>query len=161
MELTKAYQQRWIALGFMCFSLLVISLDNTVLNLALPSIAKELGSSASALQWIIDAYVLVIAGLLLTMGYLGDRLGRKPILMVGMVIFALFSLGAALSTSTGMLIGMRALMGVGAAIMMPATLSILTATFREPRERAQSIAIWAATFALGMGIGPLVGGWLL
>jgi EmrB/QacA subfamily drug resistance transporter len=157
----KGYRNRWIALAFMGISLLIISLDNTVLNLALPSIANDLGSSASQLQWIVDAYVLSIAGLLLTMGYLGDRLGRKPTLMVGLTFFALFSLGAALSSSTGMLIAMRALMGIGAAIILPATLSILTATFREPKERAQAIALWAAVFALGMGIGPLVGGWLL
>jgi EmrB/QacA subfamily drug resistance transporter len=161
LEQTKGYRQRWIALAFMGIALLVISLDNTVLNLALPSIAKGLGSSASQLQWIVDAYVLSIAGLLLTIGYLGDRLGRKPTLMVGLVIFALFSLGAALSNNTGMLIGMRAMMGIGAATIMPATLSILTATFREPRERAQAIALWAAVFSLGMGIGPVVGGWLL
>jgi len=161
MQQTKGYRQRWIALAFMGIALLVISLDNTVLNLALPSIAKDLGSSGSQLQWIIDAYVLAIAGLLLTMGYLGDRLGRKPTLMVGLVIFALFSLGAALSNSTGMLIGMRAMMGIGAATILPATLSILTATFRDAKERAQAIAIWAAVFGLGMGIGPLIGGWLL
>jgi EmrB/QacA subfamily drug resistance transporter len=158
---SREYKNRWIALVFMGFSLLVISLDNTVLNLALPSIASDLGSSSSGLQWIIDSYVLVIAGLLLTMGYIGDRVGRKPILMVGLAIFGLFSLGAALSNSTGMLIAMRALMAVGAATIMPATLSILTATFRDPKERSQAIAVWAATFALGMGIGPLVGGWLL
>ncbi len=160
-EQTKAYRQRWIALAFMGIALLVISLDNTVLNLALPSIAKDLGSSASQLQWIVDAYVLAIAGLLLTMGYLGDRYGRKPMLMAGLVIFGLFSLGAALSRSTNVLISMRVMMGIGAAIILPATLSILTATFREPKERAQAIAIWAAIFSLGMGIGPLVGGYLL
>jgi EmrB/QacA subfamily drug resistance transporter len=158
---TKGYQDRWIALAFMAISLLVISLDNTVLSLALPSIAEGLGSSASQLQWVVDAYILSIAGLLLTTGYLGDRLGRKPVLMVGLGVFALFSLGAALSNSTEMLIGMRAMMGIGAAIILPATLSILTATFREYKERAQAIALWAATFALGMGIGPLIGGWLL
>jgi EmrB/QacA subfamily drug resistance transporter len=160
-EQTKGYRQRWIALAFMGIALLVISLDNTVLNLALPSIASDLGSSASQLQWIIDAYVLAIAGLLLTAGYLGDRLGRKPALITGLAIFALFSLGAALSQSTDMLIGMRALMGIGAATILPATLSILTATFRDSKERAQAVAMWAAVFALGMGIGPLIGGWLL
>jgi EmrB/QacA subfamily drug resistance transporter len=160
-EQTKGYRNRWIALAFMAISLLVISLDNTVLSLALPSIAEGLGSSASQLQWVVDAYILAIAGLLLTMGYLGDRLGRKPTLIVGLGIFALFSLGAALSNSTEMLIAMRAMMGIGAAIILPATLSILTATFRDAKERAQAIALWAATFALGMGIGPLIGGWLL
>ncbi len=161
LEQTKGYRQRWIALAFMGISLLVISLDNTVLNMALPSISKDLGSNSSQLQWIVDAYVLSIAGLLLTLGYLGDRLGRKPMLMVGLGVFALFSLGAALSNSTGMLIAMRALMGIGAATILPATLSILTATFREPKERATAIALWAAVFSLGMGIGPLVGGYLL
>lgn len=161
MSLSRAYKNRWIALVFMGFSLLVISLDNTVLNLALPSIAKDLGSSSSGLQWILDSYALVIGGLLLTAGYLGDRIGRKPVLLVGLAIFGIFSLGAALSTSTSMLIAMRAMMGIGAAVIMPATLSTLTATFRDPKERSQAIAIWAAVFALGMGIGPLVGGWLL
>jgi EmrB/QacA subfamily drug resistance transporter len=160
-EQTKAYRQRWIALAFMGVALLIISLDNTVLNLALPKIASDLHSSGSQLQWIVDAYVLAIAGLLLTIGYLGDRLGRKPTLIAGLIIFAAFSLGAALSKSNGMLITMRALMGIGAATIMPATLSILTATFREPKERAVAIALWAAVFSLGMGIGPLVGGWLL
>jgi EmrB/QacA subfamily drug resistance transporter len=161
MEPTRYYRQRWIALLFMGVSLLVIALDNTVLNLALPSIATDLGSSGSQLQWIVDAYVLVIAGLLLTMGYLGDRLGRKPALLAGLAVFAFFSLGAALSNSSGVLIAMRALMGIGAATILPATLSILTATFRDPKERAQAVALWAAVFSLGMGIGPLLGGWLL
>ena len=155
------YRRRWIALGFIALSLLVIALDNTVLNLALPSISRELGATATGLQWIVDAYILVFAGLLLTIGSIGDRYGRKRVLQVGLALFGLFSLGAALSTSTGVLVGMRALMGIGGAAIMPSTLSILTATFRDPRERAQAIAFWAATFALGTGIGPLVGGWLL
>jgi EmrB/QacA subfamily drug resistance transporter len=160
-ENTKWYQQRWIALGFLALSLLAISLDNTVLNLALPSIAKELGSSATALQWIVDGYILVFAGMLLTMGSIGDRFGRKRLLQIGLAVFGLFSLGAALSRSTGMLITMRALMGLGGAAIMPSTLSIVTHTFRDRKERAQAIAIWSATFALGSGIGPLVGGFLL
>jgi EmrB/QacA subfamily drug resistance transporter len=160
-ENSRGYRNRWIALAFMAIALLIISLDNTVLSLALPSIAEGLGSSASQLQWIVDAYILAIAGLVLTMGYLGDRLGRKTTLMVGLGLFALFSLGAALSSSTEMLIAMRAMMGIGTAIIMPATLSLLTATFRDDKERAQAIALWAATFSLGIGIGPLVGGWLL
>ncbi len=161
MQETVWYRRRWIALGFIALSLLVIALDNTVLNLALPSISRELGATATGLQWIVDAYILVFAGLLLTIGSIGDRYGRKPTLQIGLAVFALFSLGAALSRSTGMLIGMRAAMGIGGAAIMPSTLSIITATFREPRERAQAIAFWSATFALGTGIGPLVGGWLL
>ena len=161
MEQSKWYRRRWIALIFLNISLLVIALDNTVLNLALPSIAEELGARASDLQWIVDVYVLVFAGLLLTSGSIGDHIGRKRTLQLGLIVFALFSLGAALSTSTGMLMVMRGFMGIGGALIMPSTLSTLTATFRDNKERAQAIAIWAATFGLGVGIGPLIGGWLL
>lgn len=159
--LNQHTKTRWFALAFVGISLLCIAMDNTLLNLALPSIAKELGSSDSALQWIITSYILIFAGLLLTMGSIGDRYGRKRTLQLGLLLFAGFSLGAAASHSTGMLIVMRALMGVGAAMIMPSTLSILTATFQDRNERAQAIALWAGVFALGMGIGPLVGGWLL
>ena len=155
------YKKRWTAMVFLAVSLLVIALDNTVMNLALPSISKELGADATGLQWIVDAYILIFAGMLLTLGSIGDRFGRKRLLQIGLAVFGLFSLGAALSNSTGMLIGMRALMGIGAAMIMPSTLSIITATFRDSKERGQAIAFWAATFALGTGIGPLIGGWLL
>ena len=161
MEQSDWYKKRWIGLIFLNISLLVIALDNTVLNLALPSIANDLGAHASDLQWIVDVYVLVFAGLLLTSGSLGDHIGRKRTLQLGLIIFALFSLGAALSTSTGMLMVMRSCMGIGGALIMPSTLSTLTATFRDNKERAQAIAIWAATFGMGVGIGPLIGGWLL
>jgi EmrB/QacA subfamily drug resistance transporter len=158
---TMPYSRRWIALAFLMVALLVIALDNTVLNLALPAISREMGTTASGLEWIVDAYILVFASLLLTMGALGDRFGRKKVLQGGLLIFGIFSLGAALSGSTGMLIAMRGLMGIGGSVIMPSTLSILTATFRDPKERAQAIAFWSATFALGVGIGPLIGGWLL
>lgn len=154
------YEKRWTGLIFISISLLVISLDNTILNVALPSISASLGASASELQWIVDAYILVFAALLLTMGALGDRWGRKRALQVGLVLFGIGSLAAALSNSTGMLIASRAFLGIGGAIIMPATLSIISATF--PREeRAQAIAIWAATFGLGVGLGPVIGGLLL
>jgi len=161
MDQAKGYEKRWIGLIFLGFSVLIIALDNTVLNLALPSIAKDLGASASELQWIVDGYILVFAALLLTMGSISDRFGRKKTLQAGMIFFALCSLAAALSTSTNMLITARALMGIGGAAILPSTLSILTATFRDPKERAQAIALWAGTFALGAGIGPLLGGWLI
>jgi len=154
------YSTRWIGLLFIGVSLLVISLDNTILNVALPSISNDLGASASDLQWIVDAYVLVFAALLLTMGSIGDRFGRKRALQFGLVMFGLGSLWAALSTSTEMLIAARAFLGIGGATIMPATLSIISATF--PREeRSQAIAIWAAIFGLGVGVGPVVGGLLL
>ncbi len=160
-EQDKWYRRRWLALVFLGVSLLVVSLDTTVVNLALPSISRDLGATSSQLQWVVDAYILVFASTLLTLGSIGDRIGRKKTLQIGLAGFFVFSLGGALSSSSGMLIGMRALMGLAGSAMMPATLSIITATFREPRERAQAIALWAAVFALGSGIGPLVGGYLL
>lgn len=157
----KGNGNRWLGLVFICISLLVISLDNTILNVALPSISRDLGASASELQWIVDGYILVFAALLLTMGSVGDRYGRKRALQIGVAWFGVFSLLAGLSNSTDMLILTRALLGVGGAIIMPATLSLITASFRDPRERAQAIAIWAAIFGLGVGIGPLIGGYLI
>lgn len=160
MQNTTIYKNRWIGLLFICISLLVISIDNTILNVALPAISRDLGASSSDLQWIVDAYILVFAALLLTMGSVGDRIGRKRILQIGLAIFGIGSLWAALSETTDMLIAARGFLGIGAAIIMPATLSIITATF--PREeRSQAIAIWAAVFGLGVGIGPVMGGWLL
>ncbi|NLX09602.1 MAG: MFS transporter [Chloroflexi bacterium] len=154
-------RNRWLALLFICLSLLIISLDNTILNVALPAISTDLGASQSELQWLVDAYILVFAALLLTMGAIGDRIGRKRILQFGILWFGAFSLMAALSNSVEMLVAARALLGLGGAIIMPATLSLVTASFREPGERAQAIAIWSAVFGLGMGIGPLLGGYLL
>jgi EmrB/QacA subfamily drug resistance transporter len=154
-------QQRWLSLAFISLSLLIISLDNTILNVALPVIAEKLGAGITDLQWIVDAYVLVFASLLLTMGSTGDRVGRKKTLQVGLAVFGLGSLAAGLSRSSGMLIAMRAFMGIGAAMIMPATLSILTATFRAPKERARAISIWASVAGLGIGLGPVAGGWLL
>lgn len=157
----NTHYNRWYVLLVICISLLVISLDNTILNVALPSIAGQLDASASDLQWIVDSYVLVFASLLLTMGSVSDKYGRKRMLQVGLILFGAGSTAAGLSQTTGMLIAMRAFMGVGGAIIMPATLSIITATFRDPAERSKAIGIWAAVFALGIGIGPVVGGWLL
>lgn len=156
----EGYKSRWLGLLFICVSLLVISLDNTILNVALPSISNDLGASASDLQWLINAYSLIFACLLLTMGAFADRIGRKRVLQFGLIWFGIGSVGAALSNSTEMLIGARAFLGVGAAMIMPATLSLVTATF-PPSERPQAIGIWAATFGLGVGIGPVVGGWLI
>jgi EmrB/QacA subfamily drug resistance transporter len=154
------YKTRWWGLLFIGISLMVISLDNTILNVAIPSISRDLGASASELQWIIDAYILVFASLLLTMGALGDRYGRKRILQFGLVMFGLGSLAAGLATTTNMLIASRAFLGIGGAVIMPSTLSLISATF-PPHERPQAFALWAAVFGLGVGVGPIVGGWLL
>ena len=154
------YANRWKALVVLGLSLLLISLDNTILNTALPSLRDDLDASASELQWIVDSYLLVFAGLLLTAGSLGDRFGRKRALQFGLAVFAFGSIGSALAESTTALIASRALMGVGGAFIMPSTLSILTAIF-PPDERPKAIAAWAAVSGIGIVLGPLAGGILL
>src|SRR5690349_13363908 len=156
----KAFERRWLGLVFIGVSLIVISLDNTILNVAIPSISRTLGASASELQWIVDAYVLVFAALLLTVGGLGDRYGRKKMLQFGLVMFGIGSLGAGLSSTTNVLIATRAFLGIAGAAILPSTLSIISATF-PATERPRAIALWAAVFGLGVGVGPLIGGALL
>ena len=136
-------------------------MDDSVLNLALPPISEEFHASTSEMQWAINAYLLSFAALLLTMGALGDRFGRKRMFLAGMVVFCVSSLAAALSNSMAMLIACRAFMGIGGAIAIPQTLSIITATFTDEKERTQAIALWAGVFGFGYGIGPVVGGVLL
>ncbi len=141
-------------------SLIIIGLDNTILNVAIPTIQSDLQASASELQWMVDSYVLVFACLLLTMGALGDRFGRRLTLQIGLIVFGASSVLAAYSGSSGQLIAARAVMGIGGALIMPSTLSIITDVF--PREeRGKAIGIWAGTAAFGIGIGPALGGWLV
>jgi EmrB/QacA subfamily drug resistance transporter len=154
------HPRRRAILGVLCLSLLIVVIDNTVLNTALPTLARDLHAGTSGLQWVVDAYSLAFASLLVTAGALGDRFGRRRALNLGLAVFALGSLAAAFAPSAGMLIADRVVMGIGAAFVMPSTLSILNAVF-PPAERPRAIAAWSAVAGVGIVIGPTLGGALL
>ncbi len=145
----------------LCASLLAIVIDNTIVNVALPTLVRDLDADVSELQWVVDAYTLVFAGLLLLAGTLGDRFGRRRTLLSGLAVFGLASAAAAYAGGVDLLIADRAVMGAGAAFIMPATLSLLISVFTDARERAMAVGIWAATAGLGVALGPVVGGVLL
>lgn len=153
--------RRWWALAAMCLAIFLVAVDGTVLSLATPSIVKDLQPTAAQVLWIGDIYSFVLAGLLITMGNLGDRFGRKRLLLIGGTLFALISIPAAYSTSAEMLIACRALLGVAGATLMPSTLALMRSTFTDPAERSFAIGVWSAMGAAGAAAGPLFGGALL
>ncbi|WP_327423835.1 MFS transporter [Streptomyces sp. NBC_01230] len=152
---------RWVVLVVLCLSLLLVALDATVLHVAVPAVTEDLRPSAVGLLWIVDAYPLVCASLLILFGTLGDRVGRRRILLLGYALFAVASAVAAMADSPGVLIAARALLGVGGAMIMPATLSILRQVFPDRRERAVAIGVWTAVAAVGAATGPVIGGFLV
>jgi EmrB/QacA subfamily drug resistance transporter len=157
---SRSYHQRWYILGVLCLALLVIIVDNSILNVAIPTLVKDLNATNSQLQWMVDSYTLVFVGLLLTAGSLGDRFGRRGALQLGMSIFGLGSLASAFVDTPGQLIATRAVMGIGGAFIMPATLSIITNVF-PPEERGRAIGMWAAIAGVATALGPISGGFLL
>jgi MFS family permease len=158
-RLLTSENRKWWTLAAVGFGLFMIMLDNTVVNVALPTIQRELGAGLSQLEWIVSGYALTFAALMLTGGKLADLFGRRRVFVIGLAVFSGSSLACALAPNAGFLIGARVVQGAGAALMNPATLSIISATF-PPRQRGTAIGIWAGVSALALAIGPLVGGLL-
>jgi EmrB/QacA subfamily drug resistance transporter len=154
-------RRRLLVLAVCCSALFIVGLDSTIVNVALPSISRELHAPLSSLQWTIDAYTLVLASLLLFSGSTADRIGRRRTFQTGLAVFSLGSLACSLAPGTGWLIGFRMLQAVGGSMLNPVAMSIITNTFTDKRERAQAIGIWGAVFGLSMALGPVVGGALV
>ncbi|HZD38964.1 MAG TPA: MFS transporter, partial [Actinomycetes bacterium] len=152
--------RKWWALGALALALLVVGLDATILSIALPTLSTELHASTGQLQWFVDAYLLVLAAALLPAGLLGDRFGRKKLLLAALVVFGVSSLACAYATSAGMLVAARSVLGLSAAFLMPLSMAVLPVLF-TPEERPRALGIWVTATAASFPIGPVVGGWLL
>jgi len=160
-EVRKAGRREWIGLAVLALACLLYVMDLTVLHLAIPSISRDLQPSSAQLLWIIDIYGFMVAGFLVTMGTLGDRIGRRKLLLVGAAAFGVLSVLAAFSTSPELLILSRALLGIAGATLAPSTLSLIFTMFQDPKQRARAIAVWISAFSAGSAIGPVLGGILL
>ena len=158
-DLTR--RRRMLVLAICCSSLFIVGLDNTIVNLALPAIRRDLGSSLSGLQWVIDAYTLVLASLLMLGGSIGDRIGRRRTFQTGLMLFGVGSLLCSVAPGTGWLIAFRALQAVGGSMLNPVAMSIITNVFTERAERAKAIGVWGSVIGLSMALGPLLGGLLV
>src|SRR5581483_3544997 len=154
-------RQRLLVLGICSMSLLIVGLDTTIVNVALPSIRHSLHASLSGLQWTIDGYTLVLASLLMLFGSTADRVGRRRVFQIGLSVFSLSSLLCALAPTLGLLIAFRVLQAVGGAMLNPVAMSIVRNVFEDSKERAQAIGVWGAVFGISMALGPVVGGTLV
>src|SRR4051812_8493290 len=159
--MTTTSTRKGLVLLALCAAALIINIDVTIVNVALPSLVRELGATTTSLQWVVDAYTLVFAALILAAGSLSDRVGRKGVLLLGLAVFGAGSLAGAFASTPNQLIAARAAMGLGAAGIFPATLSLIANVFTERKERARAIGLWGATTGVGVATGPIVGGWLL
>jgi len=159
MESSVPSRRRRIGILLICsLSLFIVGLDITVVNVALPSIGRELGAGISGLQWTVDAYTVVLASLLMFSGSMGDRLGRKGVFIAGLGVFSAASVLCSLAPTVELLVAARVLQAVGASMLNPVAMSIVTNTFTDPRERAQAVGVWGAVFGVSMALGPIVGG---
>jgi MFS family permease len=157
----RVNRTRWWALIALALAMLTIGLDSTVLTVALPTLAADLDATTSQLQWITSAYTLVLASALLPAGAIGDRYGRKRLLLGALIVFGLASLACAYSGSADALIASRAVLGLAAAVMLPMSMAVLPVLFPDQAERKKALAIWVTSLAIGLPLGPLLGGWLL